>query len=595
MTAEQGDRSATDRRIGDVVFADEDARALLAGHLEELFHPTAAAWRQVKHNTSRTVYRGTIGGREVYLKHFHSRSIFHRFMRRLGSSDAMRELRFSQHLQRHGVPTARVLAAACRGGVEWLATEAVVAASPADAWHEEQLRRGADGQRAIRQAAAQLGRLIGRMHAAGVIHSDLHCGNILVRTSGNGDGRGSEGGKLDLVLMDLHRAQRRKNLTRRARSANLAMLFHDRFHLTHRTDRLRFLHQYLQASQASGSLRGWQELVEQFAALHRRRLHAQRDRRTFKPGKYFACLRLPGRWSGHVVLESKRRMAGSTAAECVLTTADWQQCLADPPGLLSGPEVQVVKDSPSSRVVRRKLQVGPHLLDVFIKQPRRKRRWKWLLDCFRAARPIRSFALGHALLTRRIATALPLAALERRVGPVLLDSLLITEAVHAPLLDEFMATQLANPPRAGTQVTVVQQRQLAQDVLWQLGRLLQRLHDNRFAHRDLKATNLLVHWQAGSSPQIVLLDLDGLTQCRVLTARRRFQGLMRLNVSLLKCPAVNRAGRLRMLLGYLRRLGEGRVEFKPYWRMLEVWSAKKLRQQIRSRRRRQKAVRRPGT
>jgi hypothetical protein len=69
---------------------------------------------------------------------------------------------------------------------------------------------------------------------------------------------------------------------------------------------------------------------------------------------------------------------------------------------------------------------------------------------------------------------------------------------------------------------------------------------------------------------------------------------MRLNVSLLACPTVNQAGRLRMLLGYLRRPGCGRIDFKPYWRVLEEWSQKKIRRQIRSRRKRQKAARRPA-
>lgn len=90
------------------------------------------------------------------------------------------------------------------------------------------------------------------------------------------------------------------------------------------------------------------------------------------------------------------------------------------------------------------------------------------------------------------------------------------------------------------------------------------------------------------------IDLDGLKRMPILTARRRLQGLMRLNVSLLNCPVVNRAGRLRMLLGYLRRPGMGRIEFKTSWRVLEDWSARKLRGQISSRRRRQKAVRHPG-
>jgi len=88
-----------------------------------------------------------------------------------------------------------------------------------------------------------------------------------------------------------------------------------------------------------------------------------------------------------------------------------------------------------------------------------------------------------------------------------------------------------------------------------------------------------------------LLELDGLRRVRFLSARARFQGLMRLNVSLLKCPVVNRAGRLRMLVGYLRRPGRGPINFKPYWRLLEDWSARALRRRIRSRRKRQRAAR----
>ena len=126
-----------------------------------------------------------------------------------------------------------------------------------------------------------------------------------------------------------------------------------------------------------------------------------------------------------------------------------------------------------------------------------------------------------------------------------------------------------------------------------LGQVLGRLHDSSLAHRDLKATNMLVLWDGHGAPEVVLVDLDGLRKTRLLTARERFQGLMRLNVSLLECPAVNRAGRLRMLLGYLRRPGSGRIPYKPYWRALERWSAWKLRKQMQDRRKRQKAVRGP--
>lgn len=573
--------------VGRILYADDESRTLLAGCEAELFAPSPAVWEQVKRNVSRTVYRGHVNGRLVYLKHFHSPMLGHRLLRALGASDARRELEFSRYLRDCGVPTPRPLAAACTAEKEWLVTEAVGEAEPADVWHERQLEAGAAGQAAIRRATVELARVVGRMHAAGVIHRDLHCGNVLIRPAAPGDAPG-------LVLMDLHRVYRRRRLSRRARAANLAQLFHDRLHVTSRTDRLRFLRHYLQASAAEGSLHGWQFTIEHLASIHRHRQHRQRDARIFEDGKYFARLRLPRGWRGHVVLASKRRMAGSQAACMQFTLEQWTELLGRPEELLCGEGLDVIKNSPSSQLVRRSVSLGGRDVNVYIKRTRRKHKWKAVFDCFRMARPLRAFALGHELLTRRIATALPLAALERRAGPLLTDSILITEEVAAPRLNQFLNTWLATPPRGDVPLTGRQQQHLAQVVLAQLGRLVQRLHDSHYSHRDLKANNLLVRWQLGRVPELVLIDLDGLHRCRVLTAKRRFQGIMRLNVSLLKCPFVNRAGRLRMLLGYLRRPGIGDIPYKPYWRMLEEWSSSKLRQQIRSLRKRQRAERRPA-
>jgi len=567
-----------------VRFADDDAASLLADRLGELCEPAAHGWSQVKHNASRTVYRRTLDGQEVYLKHFHPRSPVRRLLRRLGVSDARWEMTVSRYLAERGVPTPEPLAAAWGDGVEWLATRAVAPSQPADQWHAEQLAAGAAGRRRVQRALVRTARMVGRMHAAGVIHDDLHCGNILVRTDG----------EPRVVLMDHHRVRRKRLLRRRHRAANLAQLFHDRYETTTRTERLRFLKHYLASTDAAGTLRGWQVLVEQFARRHRSRQFAARDRRVHRRNRYFADVRLPRGWRGSVVLASKRKMAGSRAAELEFTREQWLDALREPETLLDGEDVTVVKDSRSGKVVRRRLRVGGREVDVYVKRPRRKRAYKFLLDCFRPARPSRAFRLGHALLTRRIATCLPLAALERRVGPFLLDSVLITEAVDAPMLNRFLSTWLGSPPRGDVQLSAVEQRQLAQEVLAELGRVVQRLHDSRFAHRDLKASNMLVRWEPPGACEVVLIDLDGLIERRRLSTRWRFQGLMRLNVSLLQCPEVNHAGRLRMLLGYLRRPGCGRIHFKPYWRVLEQWSAKKLRQQIRSRRRRQKAVRRPG-
>lgn len=573
-------------RTGKIIFADQQASELLAGFEQQLDNPQPEEWELVKENSSRSVYRGEIDDTVIYLKHFHNLSWTHRLGRLLGFSDAMREMKFSKYLREHHVRTAPVLAVRCDRKTEWLATRAVKPAESVDKAHGEQLSQGQAGKRRIQKYIVAMGKLIGRMHRVGVVHWDLHCGNILLKTNTK---------KPTLILMDLHRMGKRRRLPRRIMAANLAQLYYDRMHVTSRTERLRFLKHYLAECRCGGTLRGWMFMIENFAYRHIKKQYNQRDRRIFGRSRYFTPIKLDKGWHGHVVLASKRKLGGSKVAEIIFTKEDWEAALAEPGALFdeSASGREVYKDSRSSTVIRRKMKIGQNEVDVFVKRPRRKQFWKILPDMFRPSRPARAFKLGHELLTRRIATALPLAAIERRTGLFLRESILITEAVDSPHMYDFLKTWLSIPPRGDTPLSEPQQRQLAQEVLWQLGRVLQQLHDNNFSHRDLKATNIRIRWLDGTRPEVVLVDLDGLRHVRMMTTQQRFKGLMRLNVSVLQCPSVNHAGRLRMLLGYLRRPGSGRIHFKPYWRMLETWSAQKLEKQIRSRRKRQRAARRP--
>jgi tRNA A-37 threonylcarbamoyl transferase component Bud32 len=563
-----------------VTYADNETRALLEDRRASLDAPGEPDWTQIKHNASRTVYRGTVKDTDIYLKHFHGQSFFHRLARMLKISQAARELYFAKYLRAAGVETPQPLAASA-SQPEWCAAVAVENALPGDKWLGEQLTAGASGHQAISQATIGLADLIARMHAAKVIHRDLHCGNILIARPQDAPPR--------LVLTDLHRLKRSLRLTRLAKIANLAQLLHDLRDTTTRTQRLRFLKRYLVQSGARGTLRGWEYLIDQMARRHTRKHHAHRDRRVNGKNRYFTKLSLGGGWKGRVVLASKHRPPGSLAAAHSFTAAQWTEILAQGPKLLEGDNVEVIKDSPSGRVVRHRLKIGQVELDVHIKRPRRKRAWKIILDCLRASRPLRAFRLGHQMMTRGVETALPLAAIEKRVGPFLTDSILIAETVQASHLNQFLHVRLAHvadPQLAG--LTEAQQETVARDVLNRLGLMVRRLHDNNLAHRDLKSGNILVHWTPEDGPSIVLIDLDGLKRVSHITMRQRFQGLMRLNVSLLECTAVSHAGRLRMLLGYLRRPGAGRIEFKPYWRVLQQWSARKLNQQITSRRKRQR-------
>jgi tRNA A-37 threonylcarbamoyl transferase component Bud32 len=574
--------------LGNVTFADTQTAALLKDHIDALCTPTKTGWQVVKHNPSRTVYRGTIGQQEYYLKHFHSQSIWHRLGKQIGLYHARREMHIACYLNSRGISALPVVAAMWGKKCQWVLSQAVTGASSGVAWHKLQLERRSSARGIIDHAVLELADLIGQMHRCGVVHHDLHADNVMVRTTGQ---------QVSLVLMDLHRAGRRFHLSRRAQAANLAQLLHDRYEATTRTQRLRFLRRYLQASGQGGTLVGWQRLIQHFAAGHRRRIYNHSQRRIFGSNRYFAPIKLSSGWQGQAVLASKHTQEFSAADKYTFTAGDWSAALADIEGLFTGPNVQVIKDSRSGVVVRNHLTVAGREIDVFIKRPRRKVRWKVLLDCLRPARPMRAFDMGHRLLIRGVATALPLVCLERRVGPILTDSILITETVPGLPLDQFLLTCTAGPACEASQVasslTPYKRQLIIREVLAGIGRLLQSLHNNNFAHRDMKETNLLVSWSLQQQPRIVLLDLDGLRHVWNMTMRRRFQALMRLNVAMLTSQAINQAGRMRMLLGYLRYPGCGRIDFKPYWRVLEQWSGKKLHQQIHSLRKKQKALRRP--
>lgn len=584
---------------GKVAFADAQLAALLKDHLDALCEPAPHGWQEVKRNPSRTVYRGQVGQQEFYLKHFHSQTLWHRIGRRLGIYPARREMQASRYLCAHGVNAMPVVAAMYGRTCQWVLSRAVQPAQPLNHWQAEQRELPAQQRAGVNNIVLELAELIGNMHRCGVVHHDLHAGNIMVQRDGQ-PGR--------LVLMDLHRSSRRCCLSRRTKASNLAQLLHDRYETTTRTQRLRFLRRYLQIAGGDGSLVGWERMIHTFALRHRRKIHTHSQKRILRHNRYFSPIKLLDGWRGHVMLAPRHTPEISSCAGHTFKLADWLAALTDIDGLPSGPDVQTVKDSPSGIVVRRRLNVGCRAVDVFIKRPRRKIRWKVLLDCFRPSRPLRAFELGHCLLIRGFLTALPLACLERRVGPILTDSILITEAVHGLQIDDFLNACLGRlasrnahsddsvslrkglpqcPP-----ISADQRLQLGRGTLAEMGRLIRRLHDNNFVHRDLKETNMIVSWTQHGR-EIVLLDLDGLRHVRRVTSRRRFQGLMRLNVGLLKCAGVNHAGRLRMLLAYLRRPLGGSVAFKPYWRVLDQWSQRKLQQQIRSLRKKQKAIRRP--
>ena len=150
--------------------------------------------------------------------------------------------------------------------------------------------------------------------------------------------------------------------------------------------------------------------------------------------------------------------------------------------------------------------------NVVIKRYNHKGLWHSIRQSFRTSRARRSWVHGHRLVMLGLGTPRPLAYVEKRIGPVLWQSYIITEHIDGPNLDAI----LINPQ-------ISEQRK--QNVRRQVQELVTGLHKNRMTHGDLKRTNFVVTDEA-----VYVTDLDGMKVhlCGLLFRRRRSKDLSRL-------------------------------------------------------------------
>ncbi|MBI3091848.1 MAG: hypothetical protein HYY96_14395 [Candidatus Tectomicrobia bacterium] len=468
------------------------------------------------------------------------------------ASHARREWRLMNTLLDRGVavPTPIALGERWQGGMVRLSIMIMEWIPDSLSLHEfaDGYRRGARAfasPAAHRRFLEELGAFIASIHAAGFRHRDLHAGNILVQLKP----------APRFSLIDLHRASMTTCHNDAARIRALAQLNIFFSTWARRSDGLRFLAAYRRALASTWSLRELATAVGEATARLLTELIRRRERRCLEANDEFAPLpRIFGKGF-------YRRDAGGEILEV----------LANPDAFYDRPQVELVKNSRSTRLARGAIELQRGPASVYLKRYNSRHLLDRLKNLLRPARALRAWRHAQALRLRQIATPLPIAALACGRGPRRGVSYLITEEIAGGEgIDRYVLKTLAGPPSPA-----LLRRKRA--FLEQVALFVRTLHQRGILHHDFKAANLLVLEPPGQPPRFILIDLDRVSFRQRLSRRQRQRNLAKINTSFLDRRLVSTTDRWRFLSAYLRYEPGGRQTRKVWWRALQRASTSKLK------------------
>jgi tRNA A-37 threonylcarbamoyl transferase component Bud32 len=471
--------------------------------------------RLLKESPVRTVSIISGPHGELFLKKYKTRGVKERLKYFLLPSKAQKEWVMAHCALSKGILTPPPLAMAERRKGWFLkdaffVTQAISPSSPlieliVEGRHENLLARAA--------------RLIRGAHEAGLLHQDLHAGNILVG-----------GEERQLYLIDLHRSRFEGSISKKRRLWNLAQFLY--------------------------SLRGWLSAEDNKAFLQRYDAEADTFKEGFEEGLR-KVERLEERIYRRHMKSRTKRCLKSSGGFYVVTKDGWRIWARR--GWKIEELLKVIKEH-KNIVVRGKdglikddRRTAITLFDyvktrICVKEYRYRGVLRHLKGSFRRSKARRGWLMGNGLVVRGIAGIMPQALVERRGHGLRREAFLIMESPPGYCeLDRYMVQSFEDSPH---------RRLKKRPFLKALAGFMAALYEIKISHRDLKTCNIMVqeeqdNWNFG------LVDMDDIQLDKKVRDKKLLKTLIQLNTS---TPLfIDMKDRIRFLVHYLTLIKRNNV------------------------------------
>jgi tRNA A-37 threonylcarbamoyl transferase component Bud32 len=313
--------------------------------------------------------------------------------------------------------------------------------------------------------AQRIRELLKKLAHAGLGHSDLHLGNLLLKED-------------QVYLLDAYAIH--KN------GLQLADLLH-------------LAHSARQFCTTTDLLRGWRELGPGGRLPERNPrstgLWNRFVSRVFTDDRHFGRLSCEG-WTGHFFKQAKWPRRWSAVSRMIVTASDWESAWPILLEQIESDQFTVIKRRPSGDVLSGEVIIGGKPLPVIVKRPRRKYWYRYINEIGRGMRARRAWRKAWNLVVRNVPTAWPMLLMQTRTLGYATDAVIVFERVPGKTLWETEFDAMSSEAR--------------QTLFRRCGRLLRRLEQSGLAHGDAKATNWIIHDDAKLGPTPVLVDVDGI-------------------------------------------------------------------------------------